>query len=72
MSAKFKDWLTFENGIRLKKQQIVGYHKNNNENHTKVFVSNSGISFFPVDETPEEIDVMLGKTVSNEGVNDEE
>jgi len=72
MSAKFKDWLTFENGIRLKKQQIVGYHKNTYENHTKVFVSNSGISFFPVDETPEEIDVMLGKTVSTQENDDEE
>jgi hypothetical protein len=71
MSAKFKDWLTFENGIRLKKQNIIGYHKNNNENHTKVFVQSNSIEFFPVEETPDEIDVMLGKTVSTEGENDE-
>jgi len=72
MSAKFKDWLTFENGIRLKKQQIVGYHKNNNENHTKVFVATAGITFFPVNESPDEIDVMLGKTVSTQEIDNEE
>jgi len=69
--SRFKDWITFDNGIRLKRQNIVGYHKNSNENYTKMFVLGQ-VEFFPVMESPDDIDVLLGKTVSKQENDDEE
>ena len=59
-----KDWITFENGIRLKVANIVGYHRNKGEGYTRIITENDP---FGVNETPDEIDVMLGKTVSTNG-----
>ena len=64
--AKFdNDWITFENEVRLKRSNIVGYHRNKGENFTKVITVNDT---FAANETPDEIDFLLGKTIStNEG-----
>lgn len=65
MSKYDKDWLHLDNDLRLKRSNIVGYHKNANENYTKIFmVGLNGNGWFPANESPEELDVMLGKTVS--------
>lgn len=59
-----KDWITFDNGVRLKVANIIGYVRNKSDNFTRIITLSDT---FGVNETPDDIDVMLGKTVSTNG-----
>lgn len=57
-----EEYLTFSNGVRLLRSGLIGYHRNSNENFTRLFtISDKGLI---CDESPDEVDVLLGKTVS--------
>lgn len=64
MNAFDQDWITLDNGIRLKISNIIGYHRNGDQQFTKIMTSAGDGTIFPANETPDELDIMLGKTVS--------
>ena len=57
------EWITLDNGIRLKIANIIGYHRNADQGYTKIMTSAGDGTIFPANETPDELDVLLGKTV---------